>query len=143
MAISDENMVMPVSPMNNGGFGGFGNGDGWWIILLFLVFGMNGFGGYGNGGNVGGAIYPWMNQSNQINDGFRDQMLNTSINGIQSGVQNISTQLCNGFANAEVLIDTQRKEYAYSDIRAVKLEYSQRVNERKPFAIIHLQGCWE
>lgn len=36
-----------------------------------------------------------MNQSNQINDGFRDQMLNTSINGIQQGVNNLSTQLCN------------------------------------------------
>ena len=100
MAISDENMVMPVSPMNNGGFGGFGDGNGWWIILLFLVFGMGGFGGYGvNGGN---ELYPWLNQSNQINDGFREQMLNTSINGIQSGVQNLATQMCNGFASAEI-----------------------------------------
>ena len=36
-----------------------------------------------------------MNQSNQINDGFRDQMLNTTVNGIQQGVNNLSTQLCN------------------------------------------------
>lgn len=84
MAISDENMVMPVSPMNGGGFGGFGDGNGWWLILLFLVFGMGGFGGYGNGGANG--LYPWLNNSNQINDGFREQMLNTSVNGIQSGV---------------------------------------------------------
>lgn len=100
MAISDENMVMPVSPMNGGGFGGFGDGNGWWIILLFLVFGMNGFGGYGNGG--GNSLYPWLNQSNQINDGFRDQMLNTSINGIQTGVNGLATQLCNSFASAEI-----------------------------------------
>lgn len=100
MAISDENMVMPVSPMNNGGFGGFGDGNGWWIILLFLVFGMGGFGGYGNNGGAG--LYPWLNQSNQVNDGFREQMLNTSINGIASGVQNLATQMCNGFATAEV-----------------------------------------
>lgn len=98
MALNDENMVMPVSPMNGGGFGGFGDGNGWWIILLFLVFGMNGWGGNGGGSN----LYPWLNQSNQINDGFREQMLNTSINGIQSGVQNLSTQLCNSFANAEI-----------------------------------------
>ena len=104
MALTDENgtgMVMPVAPMygnNGGGFGnGFGDGNGFWILLLFLLLGNNGwgngFGGYG--ANVGSEIYPWMNQSNQINDGFRDQMLNTSINGIQTGVQNLSTQLCN------------------------------------------------
>ena len=106
MALTDENgtgMVMPVAPMyGGGGFGGNGfgsgfGGDGWWILLLFILLGNggwgNGFGGYG--ANVGSEIYPWMNQSNQINDGFRDQMLNTSINGIQTGVQNLSTQLCN------------------------------------------------
>ena len=36
-----------------------------------------------------------MNNSQNINNGFRDQMLNTSINGIQQGVNNLSTQLCN------------------------------------------------
>ena len=39
-----------------------------------------------------------MNQSNQINDGFRDQMLNTSVTSIRDGIGDISTQLCNGFA---------------------------------------------
>lgn len=85
---------------NNGG--GFGDGNGaWWLIVLFLFAAMggwgNGFGGNsGGGGNSGaGNLYPWMNQSDQINDGFRDQMLNTTINGIQQGVNNLSTQLCN------------------------------------------------
>ena len=99
MALTDESMVMPVAPMyGNGGGNGFGDfgGSGWWILLLFILFGNgwgNGYGGFG--GNIGSEIYPWMNQSNQINGGFRDQMLNTSINGIQTGVQNLSTQLCN------------------------------------------------
>lgn len=39
-----------------------------------------------------------MNQSNQINDGFRDQMLNSNITSIRDGIGDISTQLCNGFA---------------------------------------------
>lgn len=103
MALTDENgngMVMPVAPMyggGQGGFGGFGDGNGWWILLLFILLGGNGWGnGFGGfGGNIGSEIYPWMNQSNQINDGFRDQMLNTNINGIQQGVNNLSTQLCN------------------------------------------------
>lgn len=48
MALTDENMVMPVTPMNNGnnGFGGFFGGDASWIIL-FLFFAM--FGGWGGG----------------------------------------------------------------------------------------------
>lgn len=102
MSLTDENnMVMPVTPMYGNGGNGFGNGfggDGWWILLLFILLGNggwgNGFGGYG-GGN---ELYPWMNQSNQINDGFRDQMLNTSVTSIRDGIGDISTQLCNGFA---------------------------------------------
>ena len=88
----------PVYQGGNGGNSGFGNDSGWWIILLFLLLlGNNGWGnnGVGNGGGNGGGLYPWMNQSNQINDGFRDQMLNTTVNGIQQGVNNLGTQLCN------------------------------------------------
>lgn len=108
MALTDESgnsMVMPVTPMYGGGnAGGFGNGfggDGFWILLLFLLLGNNGWnnGGYAGGGyGAGGGLYPWMNQSNQINDGFRDQMLNDNITSIRDGVNGISTQLCNGFA---------------------------------------------
>ena len=100
MALTDESgngMVMPVTPMYGGGnAGGFGNGfggDGFWILLLFLLLGNNGWGGFGGYG--GNDLYPWMNNSQNINNGFRDQMLNTSINGIQQGVNNLSTQLCN------------------------------------------------
>jgi len=111
MALTDDNsMVMPVAPMyGNGGFGGCGFGGDWgWIILLLLLAG-NGWGnGFGYGGGMGGfaadgaALYPWMNQSNQMNDGFRSQMLDTSINGIQnsitSGFGDVQTALCGGFA---------------------------------------------
>lgn len=101
MAITDEGsgMVMPVAPYGggNGGFGGFG-GDWAWILLLLVLFGGNGFGG---GGMWGNEIYPWMNQSNQISGGFRDQMLGTQIGNIQnsitSGFGDIQTALCNGF----------------------------------------------
>lgn len=108
MALTDESMVMPVSPMygNGGGFGsGFG-GDGWWILLLFILLGgwnNNGFGG-GYGGGTSG-LYPWMNQSNQINDGFRDQMINDNITSIRDGVTGISTQLCNGFADVNATVN--------------------------------------
>ena len=110
MALTDDGgMVMPVSPMyggGNGGMNGFG-GDGWWILLLLLFAGGwgNGFGGFGGGADM----YPWLNQSNQINDGFRDSMLNSSVNGIQnaitSGFGDVQTALCGGFAGVNASIN--------------------------------------
>jgi hypothetical protein len=107
MALTDDNsMVMPVAPMYGNGNGcGFGGDWSSWIIL-FLLFGMfngNGWGG-GFGGGMWGAdgLYPWLNNSQNINGGFRDQMLNTSISGIQnsitSGFGDVQTALCGGFA---------------------------------------------
>lgn len=107
MALTDENgtnMVMPVSPMyGNGGNGGFMDGNGWWILVLFLLLGGWNNGGFG-GGNGGGGLFPWMNQSNQINDGFRDQMINDNVTSIRDGVHGISNQLCNGFAGTAAAI---------------------------------------
>lgn len=107
MALTDESMVMPVSPMGNGN-GGFGFGGDWaWIILLLLLgWGNNGWGnGFCGGSNFaadGAMLYPWMNQAETVNDGFRDQMMNTNITSIRDGISNIGTQLCNGFAQAEI-----------------------------------------
>ena len=104
MALTDENMVMPVSPMYGGGNGGFGFGGDWaWIILLLLLgWGNNGWGGYGGGmggfAADGAALYPWMNQAELTNGGFRDQMINGNITGIRDTLSDISTQLCGGFA---------------------------------------------
>ena len=109
MALTDEStgMVMPVAPAYGGGFGnGFGSGfggDGWWILLLFILLGNGSWGnGFGGGWGGGNDLYPWMNQSNQISGGFRDQMLNSTVTGIQnsitSGFGDVQTALCNGFA---------------------------------------------
>ena len=85
----------------NDGFG-FGGDGAWWIILLFLVL-FNGNGGWGGNGNGGaGALYPWMNQADLTNAGFRDQFLNDNIIGIRDGLAGISTQLCNGFSNVQM-----------------------------------------
>lgn len=105
MAFEESNgspFTMPVTPMyGNGNGNGFGFGGDWaWIILLLLLgWGNNGWGGNGNGA---GSLYPWMNQTETINDGFRDQMLNTNVSGIRDAVTGISTQLCNGFSQAEI-----------------------------------------
>ena len=119
MALTDEgtNTTMLVSPTGMGGNGGFGFGDGngWWILLLFILMG-----GWGNGfgGGFDGGLYPWMNNSQNINDGFRDQMLGTQINSIQNGITSgfgdVQNALCSGFAgitntmNQNTMADMER-----------------------------------
>lgn len=105
MALTDEsggmNTTMLVSP---NGYAGGNNGFGWggdsllWVILILcLGGGWGGFGGFGMGGAMMGAgmmggmwgmdyLYPWLNNSQNINDGFRDQQLSTQVNGIQNAV---------------------------------------------------------
>lgn len=84
MAITDESngFYMPVAPAYNGG--------------------NNGFGGFG------GDLYPWMNNSQNINSGFRDQMLNTQVlsigDRITSGFGDVQTALCGGFAGVNATI---------------------------------------
>ena len=98
MAFNTENgMYMPVAPAFGGYGGGFGGGFGFdsdiWLILIimFALFG-NGFGGWGGFGGMGGfaadgaMLYPWMNQAELTQNGFRDQMINSNIQGIQNSV---------------------------------------------------------
>ena len=109
MALENGGVVttMPVMP-TSGGFGGIGGGDGWFILLL-LLFACGGFGngGFGNGGFANDA-FPWLNNSQNINDGFRDQMLNSSVTGIQNGVTSgfgdVQNSLCGGFAGVNASI---------------------------------------
>ena len=120
MAITDEStggipatmLVGPTGYANNGG-NNFG-GDWAWIILLLLCFnggwGMGGFGGgYGAMMGMDFGLYPWLNNSQNINGGFRDQMIQSTITGIgdkiTSGFGDISTQLCGGFAGVNATVN--------------------------------------
>ena len=116
MALTDDNsMVMPVAPMYGGGNGGFGGGFGgdWgWIILLLLLAGNGwggGFGGFGGSGALaadGAMLYPWMNQSQQVNDGFRDQMINDNVTSIRDGIYGLSNQLCGCCGDMQMALAT-------------------------------------
>lgn len=149
MALTDENgggipATMLVSPTgyagNNGGFG-FG-GDWAWILLLLLLGGNGwGFGGFGGGGMMWPMmmsgmgygmdyLYPWLNNSQHISDGFRDQQLQGSINSLQNsvtsgfgdvqlGIAGINQNLCqtgngivnalnNGFSGAEIAANSRQ-----------------------------------
>ena len=105
MGLTDSgknDMVMPVAPMYGGGYGGgFGNGfggDGWWILLLFILLGGNNGWGNGFGANGGGTTYV----ANDVQRGFDQAALTSGINGISTslcnGFSNVQQSLCNGFA---------------------------------------------
>lgn len=129
MALTENGMdtTMLVSP--TGGYGGgnglFGGGGDSWLGILFLIalcnggFGFGGFGG-GYGAMMGMGmmgmdyLYPWLNNSQNINDGFREQMLNSTVQGIQNsitsgfgdvqlGIAGVNQNICqtgNGVINA-------------------------------------------
>ena len=86
---------------NNNGFGFEGNGA--WIFLLFILIllggwnGNNGYAGNGNGGN-GSTTYV----VSDIQRGFDQAAVTTGINNISTGLCNgfagVQQSLCNGFA---------------------------------------------
>lgn len=108
MALDENNggspFTMPVQPFGGYGNNGlFGGGDGSWLILWLICMMCGGWGGFGMGGGMwpammmggmggfGGGwgidyLYPWLNNSQHISDGFRDQNLQTSIAGLQNSV---------------------------------------------------------
>ena len=123
MALTDENnMVMPVAPMNyNNGGNGFGGGffgdASWIIIFLFLaMFGGwgGGFGGFGGGMWGMDGMFPWLLASNQqtngiVSSGFDNAATMSAINGVQnavtSGFGDVQTALCGGFAGVNASIN--------------------------------------
>ena len=90
---------MPVQPAYYGGNGGFGDFGGGWMFLwlIAMICGWGGFGGMGGGmwpmmmgGGMGGwgmnMLYPWLDNSQNINDGFRSQALQSSVDGLRGAV---------------------------------------------------------
>lgn len=136
MAFTDNNnLVMPVAPMYGGGYGNNGGGmlgGDWlaWLILIMLIGGGGwGMGGFGMGGmmwpmmmgGMGGFgldyLYPWLNNSQHISDGFRDQQLNSQIGDLRSdvnrgfgdvqlGISGLGRQICETGGNITQAINS-------------------------------------
>lgn len=87
--------------MGQGGGQSNGNGwdNGWWIILLFILLASGNWGnnGNGNGGGMFGGAPIVVNDGggSAVQRGFDQAAIMSGITGVQSGVQNLSTQLCN------------------------------------------------
>lgn len=111
MALTDEGMVMPVSPMSGGN--GFGGDWGSWIIL-FLIFGMFNGGWGGNGFGGGNYDFPWLltgqNGINaNTNNGFQNAAIQSAIGdlntSVTAGFGNVQTALCGGFAGVNATVN--------------------------------------
>lgn len=143
MALTDENLgtTMLVQPSYGGipyggnyGGGLFGGNNDLLGLLFVIALCNGGWGGFGFGGGWGGMmgmgmmgmdyLYPWLNNSQHISDGFRDQQLNNQISDargditrgfgdVQLGIAGINQNICqtgngiaaavnNGFSQAEI-----------------------------------------
>jgi hypothetical protein len=49
-------------------------------------------------------LYPWMNQAQTTNDGFRDQMMNENVTSIRDSIGNLSTRLCGCFGDMQMAL---------------------------------------
>lgn len=74
--------IAAVSGGARNGDGFFGDGNGWWIILLFL------FCGWGNGGGWGGSGAG--NARDAVSYGF-------DMNNLENGIRGLEHGLCDGF----------------------------------------------
>lgn len=75
--------IAAVTRNNDGD--GFGNGNGWWVlIILFAIFGGWGNGGYGN--NAGNGCQSAYDTQAVVQRGFDTQSIISKLDGINSGI---------------------------------------------------------
>jgi len=102
-------MYMPVAPAygyngNNGNDNMFGGNWMWFLLVWMAMFGWgnNGFGGFGGGNNAAG----------DIQRGFDQNTLTTGINNIQTALCNgfagVNQSVSNGFAQAEIAANSRQ-----------------------------------
>jgi hypothetical protein len=94
---------------NNGGFGGFGGDNAWWIIILLLFgWGNNGFGGGGYGGNNAQFAYDLgkVATTNDVASGFNNSAVLSSLNDLKLGQAGVQQTLCQGFNGVNTSILT-------------------------------------
>lgn len=152
-----------------GGFGGFGNGGWEGIIFIIAILALcgggfgNGFGGgFGGYGNAQiGMDFPWLMAGQQginenTNSGFRDQMINDSVNSVRDGIANLATQLCgccgdiqmalaNGFANVNSAMcsgfNSVSQQLYKNEIASLNRSFDAQTANANGFNSVGLQLC--
>lgn len=119
-----DNMLSPsdvalITGKNNSN-SGFGDGNGAWWIIIFLIFAFMGWGRNGNGlfGNGSGASDNYVlasdfaNIQRQLSDGFGNLTSQSRYiqNGLCDGFYAMNTSLLNGFAGVNNAIMTNGYE---------------------------------
>lgn len=124
LSASDVALIQDRNCSNNGY--GFGEGNGWWVILFLLVLlggwgrGFGGFGGgYGGfGSTVGGVADNYVLTSDfaqvdrkldSISNGICDSTFSLN-NTMTNGFANVQNTLCQGFAGVNTAITTNGYE---------------------------------
>lgn len=94
LSASDVALLSGNNGRNNDN--GFGDGNGWWIILFFLcMFGWGGFGGFGGGFGGNAAGLQGALTRADINEGFALNNLQSGITAIQQGICDSTYALAN------------------------------------------------
>ena len=99
--MSFENLSPADIQAVTGNNDGFGNGNGWWIILLFLLWGCGGWGDQGGGNSVKDAYVlssDFATIQRQLSDGF---------NGIDNALDRQNAGICDlGYTQAQLINQT-------------------------------------
>lgn len=88
----------------NNGNNGFGDGNGAWWIVLFLIFALGGWGrnGSGFGGNGGGYSMPYIINNSDNDGGSRGYQRGFDQAAIINGITNVGNAVNTGFSNQAV-----------------------------------------
>lgn len=104
--------IAAVTDRNNDG--GFGNGQGWWVlIILFAIFGGWGNNGWNNGGNGG---YTAAVTNADLQRGFDTQSILGSLRGIEQGLCSLGYDQLSQFNN----ISTQIMQSGFQTVQAIQ-----------------------
>lgn len=108
-ALSASDVALLTGNRNNGN-DGFGDGNGAWWIIIFLIFAMmgwgrNGFGGNGSSGAADNYVLAsdFATLQRQLDSGFdrNGQAINQVNNGLCDGFYAMNTGMLNGFGNIQ------------------------------------------
>lgn len=113
--------VMEVNGNSGNGFGGFGD-NGWWIIIVLLLFGWGR--GYGYGGNDGGSNTVPFYQSLDTDFATIERKIDGVYSGICDSTYALNNGIQNGFAAAQ---NTMTQGFAGLNTGMVQQGYENRI----------------